>query len=74
MEEIKDDKRYSFKNKFEYEVKTYQDEITLLKMKMNEFNTLKLQHEESMERLQELYDMGLKNSNFEPADEINEVN
>ena len=41
---------------------------------MKEFNTLKLQHEESMERLQALYDMGLKDANFEPADEINEIN
>ena len=41
---------------------------------MKEFNTLKLQHEESMERLQALYDMGLIDANFEPADEINEVN
>ena len=30
-EEIEDDKRNSFKNKFEYKIKTYQDEITLLK-------------------------------------------
>ena len=50
MEEIEDDKKDSFKNKFEHEVITYQDEITLLKMKMKEFNTLKLQHEESMKK------------------------
>ena len=37
---------------------------------MKEFNTLKLQHEESMEKLQALYDMGLIDADFEPADEM----
>ena len=69
-EELEDDKRDAFKNKYEHELKTYKDEISSLKGKMKEFDLLKLQNEDSLDKLQALYEAEIINENFEPANEM----
>ena len=49
---------------------TYKDEISSLKDKMKEFDLLKLQNEDSLDKLQALYEAGIINENFEPANEM----
>ena len=51
-EELEDDKRDAFNNKYEHEVKTYKNEISLQKDKIKKFDILKLQNEDSLDKQQ----------------------
>ena len=55
---------------FYKETKVYQEEISLLKNQIKELNILKLENEVIHEKLQALYDSGVIDANFEPADEM----
>ena len=69
-EEMENDQRDAIKKKFEHEIKAYKEEITLLKNQMKEFEILKLQNKDHLEKLQALYSAGIIDSNFEPANEM----
>ena len=67
---MENNQKDAIKKKFEHETKAYKEEITLLKNQMKEFEILKLQNEDHLEKLQALYSAGIIDSNFEPANEM----
>ena len=69
-DEIEDDKRDAWEKKFEQETKSYKEEILFLKNQMKELDILKLQNEEAHIKLQELYEAGIIDSNFEPTNNM----
>ena len=68
--EMENDERDAWKKKFDKETEVYQEEISLLKNQIKELNILKLENEVIHEKLQALYDSGIIDANFEPADEM----